>query len=137
LKKIFTAITALLLPVLAMAQSSLSGKVTDKQTGAALPGATVIMDGQQYAVTNAQGVYLFRNLGMVAHTFKVTYIGYQTVERAVNLVPGTIVDFALIPGSTLTEEVTVNGTRATSKSPTAFTNLSKKDIEKNNSGRGF
>jgi len=137
LKKLFTAITALLLPVLAMAQSSLSGKVTDKQTGAALPGATVIMDGKENTVTNAQGVYLFRNLDMGAHTFKVSYVGYQTAQRSVNLVPGTIVDFALLPGTTLTEEVTVNGTRASNNSPTAFTNLNKKDIEKNNNGRGF
>jgi len=137
LKKLFTAITALLLPVLAMAQSSLSGKVTDKQTGAALPGATVIMDGKENTVTNAQGVYLFRNLDMGAHTFKVSYVGYQTAQRSVNLVPGTSVDFALSPGTTLTEEVTVNGTRASNNSPTTFTNLNKADIEKNNSGRGF
>ena len=137
MKKLLTAITALLLPILAMAQSSLSGKVTDKQTGAALPGATVVMDGQQNTVTNAQGVYLFKNLGLRTHSFKVTYVGYKTIERTVNLVPGTVVDFALIPGSSLTEEVTVSGTRASNNSPTAFTNLSKKDIDKNNTGRGF
>jgi iron complex outermembrane receptor protein len=137
LKKLFTAIIALLLPVLAAAQFTLSGKITDQQTGNTLPGATITLDNDQYVVSNLQGAYLFKNLKSGNYTIKVSYIGYQQVKKEINLTATATYDFTLKTGTTLTEEVTVNGTRATSKSPTAFTNLSKKDIDKNNSGRGF
>ncbi len=131
------ALTALLLPVLAVAQFSLSGKITDQQTGTTLPGATISINNQLNTVTNAQGAYLFKNLKSGTYQIKVTYVGYQSTLKSINITAATTSDFALKPGSTLTEEVTVSATRASDKSPTAFTNLYKKDIEKNNSGRGF
>ncbi len=137
LKKLFTAITALLLPVLAMAQFTLSGKITDQQTGAALPGATINLENQQNTVSNAQGVYLFKNLKSGSYSIKITYIGYKTIQKTIAVTINTTSDFSLQKGNTLTEEVTVSATRASDNSPTAFTNLSKKDIDKNNSGRGF
>ncbi len=71
------------------------------------------------------------------YTLKVTYIGYQPFEKAVVLTANTILNISLNNSTTLTEEITVSATRASNNSPTAFTNLSKKDIDKNNSGRGF
>ena len=47
------------------------------------------------------------------------------------------VDFKLEKSELLTEEVTVKATRASVNSPIAFTDITKKDIEANNSGRGF
>lgn len=131
------ALTALLLPVLAVAQLSLSGKITDQQTGTALPGATISLSNGRNAVTNTQGAYLFSNLKNGSYTLKVSYIGYKVEQLSISLTANTTRDISLKSGSTLTEEVTVTGTRASDKSPTAFTNLSKKDIEKNNTGRGF
>jgi iron complex outermembrane receptor protein len=136
LKNLFTALFALLLPVLATAQLSLSGKITD-QSGAALPGATVTINPTTSTVTDAQGKYQFDNLASGNYTLKVTYIGYQPFEKAVGLTANTIINVTLTNSSTMTEEVTVSATRASNNSPTAFTNLSKKDIDKNNSGRGF
>jgi iron complex outermembrane receptor protein len=137
LKKLFTATIALLLPVLAAAQFSLSGKITDSQSGATLPGATISLDNGQNTITNAQGAYLFKNLQSDTYSIKISYIGYQQIKKELKLTANTTLDFQLTTGSTLTEEVTVNGLRASDNSPTAFTNLRKKDIEKNNSGRGF
>jgi iron complex outermembrane receptor protein len=137
LKKLLVALTALLLPVLAMAQLSLSGKITDQQTGATLPGATVSIENSLNAVTNAQGVYLFKNLKAGTYTIKVSYIGYRQINQQLTLTAATTQNFTLTPGTTMTEEVTVSSTRASDNSPTAFTNLHKKDIEKANSGRGF
>jgi len=42
------ALTALLLPVLAAAQFSVSGKITDQQTGEALPGITISIGVAQF-----------------------------------------------------------------------------------------
>jgi len=138
LKNLFTALFALLLPVLASAQFSVSGKITDQQTGEALPGATINLENALFnTITNVNGTYQFKNLKAGNYTIKVSYNGYTTQQKTINLSANAIADFALSTSNTLTEEVTVSATRASNNSPTAFTNLDKKDIEKNNSGRGF
>ncbi|PWK72524.1 iron complex outermembrane receptor protein [Mucilaginibacter oryzae] len=126
---------ALLLPFLASAQLSISGKVTN-QAGEVLPGATVtILNPQQSAVTDAAGKYSFSNLKSGNYTLRASYIGYQPVTRTTALGAGQTLDFALTPGALTTDEVTITATRAGKNSPTAFTNLSKKDLEKNNFGQ--
>ncbi|MGZ3929111.1 MAG: TonB-dependent receptor [Mucilaginibacter sp.] len=137
MKNLFAALFALLLPVLATAQFSISGKVTDQQTGTPLPGATVIISQTFTTVSDTQGKYQINNLANGNYTLKVTYIGYQPFEKTIPLTANTIVNVSLNISTTLTEEVTVSATRASNNSPTAFTNLNKKEIDKNNSGRGF
>jgi iron complex outermembrane receptor protein len=138
LKNLFTALFALLLPVLASAQFSVTGKITDQQTGEALPGATITIQSLAIStISNATGNYTFKNLKGGSHALTVSYIGYKTVNSTVSITTNGTADFALTRSSTLTEEVTVSATRASAKSPTAFTDLNKADIAKNNSGRGF
>jgi iron complex outermembrane receptor protein len=137
LKNLFVALFALLMPVLASAQFSISGKITDQQTGATLPGATISINPALATVSDAQGSYKFSNLPNGNYVLKVSYIGYQTIEKPVALSSDLTLNIILNTSSRLTEEVTVSATRASNNSPTAFTNLSKKDIDKNNSGRGF
>ncbi len=138
MKNLFTALFALLLPVLASAQFSISGKITNQQTGEALPGATVSLANNTIRViTDANGKYQVANLRNGPYTIRISYIGYQTVSKNITLTADAVVDFTLANSTLLTEEVTVSSTRATENSPTAFTNLNKKDIDKNNTGRGF
>lgn len=136
MKNLFAALGALLLPVLATAQLSVSGKVTDQQTGAALPGATITIE-HVTAVADANGSFLVSGLKKGVVALKSTYIGYQPASRSFELNSDTTVNLQLLLSSRLTEEVTVSATRASGNSPTAFTNLRKNDIDKNNSGRGF
>lgn len=137
MKNLLTALFALLLPIMATAQFSISGKITDQQTGATLPGATVSINPALTTVSDAQGIYKFSNIHNGNYLLKVSYIGYQTFEKQVALNADLSLNITLNTSSRLTEEVTVSATRASNNSPTAFTNLSKKDIDKNNSGRGF
>jgi iron complex outermembrane receptor protein len=138
LKNLFAAFIALLLPVLAAAQLSVTGKITDKQTGEALPGATITLSNSAVnAVSDVNGKYHIDNLKSGSYSLKVSFIGYQAVSKSISLNADAVNNFALSRSNLFTEEVTVSATRATEKSPTAFTNLNKKDIEKNNSGRGF
>lgn len=137
MKNLFAALFALLLPIMATAQFSISGKITDQQTGATLPGATVSINPALTTVSDAQGFYKFSNIPTGNYLLKVSYIGYQTFEKQVPLNADLTLNITLNTSSKLTEEVTVSATRASNNSPTAFTNLSKKDIDKNNSGRGF
>jgi iron complex outermembrane receptor protein len=138
LKNLFTALFALLLPVLASAQVSVSGKITNQKTGEALPGATITIQELAISTTsNYAGNYAFKNIKGGSYNLTVSYVGYKTESKAVSTSAGSPINFALVQSSIITDEVTVSATRASANSPTAFTNLSKKDIEKNNSGRGF
>jgi iron complex outermembrane receptor protein len=129
------ALCALLLPVLAAAQLSVSGKITDRQTGAALPGATITIAPGVNTVSDADGNYRLGNIAAGNYTLTVTYIGYQTAEKRMALASNSVVNFELSSSITLTEEVTVSATRAAKNSPTAYTNLNRKQIQENNLGQ--
>ncbi|MGZ3874488.1 MAG: TonB-dependent receptor [Mucilaginibacter sp.] len=138
MKKSFAAFIALLLPVLAAAQLSVSGKITDQQTGEALPGATIsIANPAISAIADVNGKYRLGDLKSGNYTLKISFIGYQTVVKNLLLNADAVNNFSLSRGTLFTEEVTVSATRATENSPTAFTNLNKKEIDRNNAGRGF
>ncbi|QJD98385.1 TonB-dependent receptor [Mucilaginibacter robiniae] len=129
------AFVALLLPVVAAAQFSVSGKVTDQQTGQPLPGATVSIANLQSTVTNANGSYELSNVKGGNYTVLVSYVGYQALPKSVTVRGSMTVSFALMHSNLMTEDVTVSATRASANSPTAFTNLRKKDLQKNNLGQ--
>ncbi|GAB3912140.1 TonB-dependent receptor [Mucilaginibacter boryungensis] len=138
MKKLFTAITALLLPVLAVAQIVVSGTISDIKTHQPLPGATIsIQNTSIQTAADQNGKYRLNIPQSGNYVINVSYIGYFTATHTQQISSSLVLTIALSPNTFLTEEVTVNGTRASSKSPTAFTNLNKKDIDKNNSGRGF
>jgi iron complex outermembrane receptor protein len=136
LKNLFAAFIVLLLPVMAAAQLSVSGKITDGQTGEALPGATIsLVNTTTRIIADSEGKYRINNLNRGNYTLSVSYIGYQTLTKSLVLNTDEVSNFALVTGTLFTEEITVSGTRAAKNSPTTYTNLSKKDIEKNNLGQ--
>jgi iron complex outermembrane receptor protein len=136
LKNLFSAIFALLLPVLASAQISVSGKITDQQTGQSLTGATIsIQNSSTATIADAAGKYSFNNLYAGNYTLKVTYIGYQIAEKSLVLKTSQTINFALNLSTIISDEVTVNGTRAAKNSPMAYTNLNRAAIQKNNLGQ--
>ena len=138
MKNLFAAFIALLLPVMAAAQFSVSGKITNQQTGEALPGATIALaNSNEKIIADADGKYHIDNLKGGSYALTVSFIGYQSSTKKIELTKNVVSDFVLQPAATLTEEVTVSATRASATSPTAYTNLKKEDIAKNNSGRGF
>ncbi|MGN6639949.1 MAG: carboxypeptidase-like regulatory domain-containing protein [Mucilaginibacter sp.] len=137
LKNFVLAISAMLLPFLAAAQFSVSGKIIDQKTGTTLPGANVILAPTLSTISDADGAYKLDNIAEGKYVLKVTYVGYQPFEKTIVLASNLVVNVSLSGSTALTEEVTVSATRASNNSPTAFTNLNKNDLDKNNSGRGF
>jgi iron complex outermembrane receptor protein len=138
LKNLFTALFALLLPVLASAQFSVSGKITDQQTGEALPGATITIQNQSASVVaDFSGRYKIESLQPGSYVLQVAYIGYQPEQKKINVTANTTFNFSLNNSNQVTDEVNITGISASAKTPVTFTNLNKADIAKNNSGRGF
>ena len=56
---------------------SISGKVTDSATGAALSGVTVTLDGSRTASTGADGQYSFSDVAQGAHSLRFEKSGYD------------------------------------------------------------
>ncbi|MBC6110258.1 TonB-dependent receptor [Pedobacter fastidiosus] len=133
-KLLFAAIVAML-PFLTLAQISVTGNVTDNNQKS-LPGATIKLKGQKTAVvSDANGNYALSNLTAGKYVFSVSYVGYQTVEKAINLTANTTLNFSLNVQSFIADEVVVSATRASKNSATTFKNLNKEDLAKNNLGQ--
>ena len=133
-----SALVALLLPVVAAAQFSVSGKITDQATGQPLAGATIILQSLQNkpsTVSTATGSYEFANIKAGSYVLRVSYVGYLAANKTLNLSANSTFNIGLAPAGLTTDEITVSAIRASAKSPTAFTNLKKADIEKNNLGQ--
>jgi len=136
LKNFLLAFTALLLPFLAVAQFSLSGKIIDQQSGETLPGASIRIEktGIKEA-SDANGNFRIRNLKAGSYTFIISYIGYQQMQQTVTVDTDQTQNFALKRSTVEADEVFVRATRTAQNSGFTYTNLSKKELAKNNLGQ--
>ena len=90
-----------------LAQTALSGKITDAESGEPIYGATVVVKGSNVGtVTDFDGNYTL-NAPAGATTLVVSYIGYKSEELAIS---GGKMDVALSEGIEI-EAVTVIGSR--------------------------
>lgn len=136
MKKILLAFTALLLPLLAAAQFSLSGKITDLQTGETLPGASISIEKTSIKeASDANGNYRIRNLKAGNYNLIVSYIGYQQMRETVTINTNQTQNFSLKRSIVQADEVFVRSTRTAQNSGFTYTNLSKKELAKNNLGQ--
>ncbi len=108
-------LATLCLPVLVFAQTGkLTGKVLDKATLEALPGATVVLEGTtRGASTNPQGEYVILNVPPGVYTLRASFVGYGPITvQDVKVTSGftTIINFELAEGIEL-EEFVVLGER--------------------------
>lgn len=114
-KNIFIIIfsVALLAPLAVWAQEgSISGQITDEETGESLPGASVLLEGTQFGVsTDMDGMYTLANIPEGEYTLNVTYIGYADFSTTVQLAEGQdlTVDVAMEPDFLGLEELVVVG----------------------------
>ena len=121
----------------AVAQSTfLSGKITDEQ-GEPLQGANILLaPAHHQTVSSTDGSFVFQRLSKGNVTLTVTYIGYQTVKRDIELVAGqNQLNLVLAPSEIMTEDVIVSAVRAGDKTPVAYANLSGEAIKKQNAGQ--
>src|SRR5215203_5158073 len=70
----------------AQGSGSVKGRVTDKQTNAALPGATITIKGtKKSAITDYEGYFILQKLKAGKEVLSVTYVGYEDMEVAVEI----------------------------------------------------
>ncbi len=88
----------------------IAGRVTDNETGNALPGANIIVDGTQLgAISDQDGSYFIINVPPGTYTVQASFIGYEGINSSnvrVIVDRTTEVDFAMnstvIEGSVVT-----------------------------------
>ena len=107
------------------AQMTVSGTVTDASTGNTLAGANVVVDGTDMgAAADANGGYTLSNVPNGA-TLTASMIGYTDASATA----GSTVNFALAGSAIEMSGLEVLASRAGEKTPVAYTNVSKADMD--------
>lgn len=136
MKKAIALLAIVWLPVWLLAQNTIRIEVKDAKTTELLKGASVLikktpLSGQ----TNLQGEIHLNNLKSGNHILVVSYLGYKTVEKTINIPQQQDILILMEPSSFLADEVVVQATRASTNAATTFKNLSSDDIARNNLGQ--
>lgn len=98
----------------AFAQETITGTVSDGQTGETIPGANVLVKGTSNGTsTNSEGAFEL-NVSSLMDTLVVSFIGYETQETPIN--NRTSLTIQLTPSVISSEGVVVVGYGTTEKS---------------------
>lgn len=115
---------------------TISGSITDKDSGDPLLGANVIVKGTSMgAATDMEGNFTILNVDPGDITIMVTYIGYETLEQDITLNPGLtiVIDFELLPELIELETYVVTASRRREKiqdAPAAITVVTQREIRR-------
>lgn len=135
MKKIGLLLLSQWLVMTGLSQTGLRGVVTDHNRQP-LPGASVVIK-QTYSglSTGSDGSFEFRNLRPGHYVLMVSFMGFETKEVEVNPQETPEIKVELQPKVIFTEEVLVAATRAGDKTPVAFTNITREQLQERNFGQ--
>ena len=75
-------------------QNSLSGRITDRETGESLPGAAIYLpDIKMGTVSDKEGHYTLKDLPGTFILVQVTYLGYKAAVTSVDIRETSLYDF--------------------------------------------
>ena len=130
----------LMAEMVALAQGTMKGTITDKKTGEALPfvNVVVLQDGKQVhgGTTDFDGVFTIKPLAVGTYDIKVSFVGYSPYERTgiqVKATGFTVVDIQLTSGATNLEEVIIEADKVPIievGSPESGQRMSAEDIQR-------
>jgi len=91
-------------------KTTLSGKITDKKTGEAMPGVSIyIPDLKTGTSSDINGIYEIQNLPQSKVLVQVSFIGYKLIAEYIDLSKITTKDFTLEESVAELNEVVVTG----------------------------
>ncbi len=130
---LFTVLLVMvMIPAMALAQGTISGSVTDGNTGDALPGANVIVDGQPYGgASDLSGSFAIEGVPAGNYSVTASVIGYESITLSAQVASGvtTTLNFALTSQALEMSALEVLASRAGANTPVAYTNVSKEEME--------
>lgn len=119
----------------AWAQFSISGSVNDAD-GGTLPGAAITIEGTYKGTfTDAQGAFQLSNVKSGPLSIRVSLLGYEAQSQIIDLTQNATVSFRLQKTAVAVDEVVVSATRANQKSAIAYSDVTRKDLDKLNLGQ--
>jgi iron complex outermembrane receptor protein len=119
----------------ASAQFSLRGTVTGADNEL-LTGAHVIISNSYYqTTTDKNGSFIFQGIKPGIYQLKITYVGYEGYEQAVEVKDNTTLAIALSFTATMSEAVIVSAVRASQNTPTTFSIINKEEISRKNTAQ--
>ena len=130
MRKFSQVLTLVLLPVFVIAQHTVSGTVTDAATGDALPGANVVLVGTNMgAAAASDGSYTVTNVPAGSYTITASVIGYADASQSVDVSGDVTANFSLETSALELSALEVLASRAGEKTPVAYTNITKAEVE--------
>ncbi|MCS5614674.1 MAG: carboxypeptidase-like regulatory domain-containing protein, partial [Candidatus Marinimicrobia bacterium] len=88
---------------------TISGNITDSKTGKALAGANIFeIKSERGTASDAEGQYRL-SLPKGTYKLKISYIGYNTIQREIELNENIVLDFALLPDPISMSRIDVSG----------------------------
>ena len=133
-RRFLTLLSTVLLPLLLSAQrGTITGRVTDAETGDGLAGANVLVEGTTLgAAADVIGEFIIGNVSDGTYTITGMVIGYDDASESVSVPSGGSVniDFSLIRAPIELSGLKVVASRARHReTPVAFTNIEKADMQ--------
>lgn len=128
---------AILFPLTILAQSrtgknSISGRITNANTGEPLAGASIeLPDLKKGVATNAKGDFILTDIPAGHYLLEISFLGYSSVLENIDLNGDMKRDFKLIPTFVETGSVTVIGVSAASaakRTPIPVSVVKKEDL---------
>ncbi len=111
---------------------SVSGTVLD-ETGQPLPGASILIkETTRSTSTDVNGKFKLPGLSNGTLTLSASFIGYQTLDKVVDVTANATADFKLVPDAQKLNEVVVIGYGTAEKKNLtgSITTVSSKDFQK-------
>lgn len=135
LRKAFITVLLSCFYMASAAQFILKGTIKTKENES-LPGAVISLSNTMLAaVSSASGNFEFKKLKAGDYIVEVRYIGFETHEEKVTLHADKELTIALVKKSYMADEVIISSTRINDKAGFAYSNISKEDIARSNTGK--
>ena len=114
---------------------TISGTVTDAQSGEPLSGANIVQVGTSNGISaDRDGSFTLELLNDEAQKISVSFVGYKTKTLEVSDSEESY-DISLVSQTIMSNEVFVRALRVDEASPMAYENISREEIERQNLGQ--
>lgn len=134
--KVLLTFTLGLWSSLVIGQVTISGLVKNTE-GTPVIGANVYLENTFRGDQSAdEGFFAITDVEPGTYQMIISYIGYESQKEEVVIIDEELfIEITLKKSAYLADEVTVEATRANSKTPTSFSTVTKADFEANNLGQ--
>jgi iron complex outermembrane receptor protein len=137
MKKITLVAACAVITIVSYSQNKISGEIKEANTGLPIVGGSVyIPDLKIGAVTNKDGAYIIKDIPNGVFLVEVSYVGYASQSREINIKESSVADFTLIPSSKEIQEVVVTGVASATErqsNPIPVSIVSQRNILQNSS----